>query len=1232
MYKIVNVKEDGNCFYRAIYISATSMGLLHDMLLCLFKTNDIINEDQFVRDVRQLLHDRIINKQDNDVIHKTFDEFDSETYEQQRKGFPSWFNGTFPSKPSNEDKFRKDFAQGVKEMNNWAFELDIKIFKFILENCSNKNLIITTFNSQPDKKQFKFKDGHIYVLNYGEYHYQSIIPVKRVIKRNNGTKSPPSSSIFKECPPGKVLNKKTNRCINDPSTSQDPVKQVKDRSSKSLSTSSKECPPGKILNKKTNRCINDPSISKEPVKRVIKRKPINENSPKSLDPSISKEPVKRVIKRKPINENSPKSPTTSSKDPPVKRSVSRKPKDPQSSSNSKGVVTPKGSPLSPSLNSEIKEIIQAIEESATPSFGIDKSPKTWIMPNRVKYTTWLDKTFKYAADPVKVRGCNTKIDSVNLFPHQRFIKDYMQFDSPYRGLLLYHGLGVGKSCASIAAAEILMNKMDVVVILPASLRSNYINEVKKCGRRFYGLKQHWEKIPLKSFKNHIKTISQASKIDIKLLGEKGNNGLWIPRNNDGASPNFSTLSIDEQSEVQRQIDNIISNRYEFINYNAPNAAEKLMQMQQNGNSFSNKCIVIDEIHNLVSGITGKGKTGKAFYNTLMNAKNCKLILLSGTPVINYPYEISFLINLLVGPKKEFNLFLNNRTDSEHVKNAVEQVSSIDTFIYDENQMSLKFTILPSGFEFINRNTLEIVRSMNKEKTDEHVISELKQSLFKHNIFYKARVTEKVFKALPEDEKEFNRYFVDSNNNTIANPRLFAKRVLGTVSYYSTYSRELYPEWEKEESNEEMTDHQMSVYQKSRALERKYEKRGKISDDGGQVYRFYSRANCNFVFPDDIERPLPSMTQILDETDFDKKGEYDNAITTALNKLVNHPANYLHIDNIGTYSPKFKRVIQRLQDPKLNGTAMIYSQFRRVEGLGILSIAMKVNGFAELKLKKTDNDWDLDISQDDMKKPKFIVFTGNNEETQILLNIFNSDFVNVPSTIRKKLEDMSLDGENTNLRGSLIKVLMITQSGAEGISLKNVRQVHIIEPYWHYVRMNQVIGRAVRTCSHINLPEDERNIKVYIYNMVFTKEQLENSYSLRKSDKSLTTDQHIYEIAKKKETIIEKMLDIMKRASVDCALNAKTHNNLRCFAFPVNLDDSTPTYQLDISQETMDVDYETWLESNEWKGEVMFTKKGNFLIRPETNEVYDYDLYIESGKLVKIGTLRIVADKKQIVTF
>ena len=41
-------------------------------------------------------------------------------------------------------------------------------------------------------------------------------------------------------------------------------------------------------------------------------------------------------------------------------------------------------------------------------------------------------------------------------------------------------------------------------------------------------------------------------------------------------------------------------------------------------------------------------------------------------------------------------------------------------------------------------------------------------------------------------------------------------------------------------------------------------------------------------------------------------------------------------------------------------------------------------------------------------------------------------------------------DNGNLRGSIVKIIMITQSGSEGISLKNVRQVHITEPYWNKI--------------------------------------------------------------------------------------------------------------------------------------------------------------------------------------
>ena len=61
--------------------------------------------------------------------------------------------------------------------------------------------------------------------------------------------------------------------------------------------------------------------------------------------------------------------------------------------------------------------------------------------------------------------------------------------------------------------------------------------------------------------------------------------------------------------------------------------------------------------------------------------------------------------------------------------------------------------------------------------------------------------------------------------------------------------------------------------------------------------------------------------------------------------------------------------------------------------------------------------------------------------------------------------------------------MITASGAEGISLKNVRYVHIMEPYWHPVRKDQVIGRARRICSHKDLPFNERNVKIFMHGSI-----------------------------------------------------------------------------------------------------------------------------------------------------
>jgi ribosomal protein L12E/L44/L45/RPP1/RPP2 len=79
-------------------------------------------------------------------------------------------------------------------------------------------------------------------------------------------------------------------------------------------------------------------------------------------------------------------------------------------------------------------------------------------------------------------------------------------------------------------------------------------------------------------------------------------------------------------------------------------------------------------------------------------------------------------------------------------------------------------------------------------------------------------------------------------------------------------------------------------------------------------------------------------------------------------------------------------------------------------------------------------------------------------------------------------------------GQQCLILIITQSGAEGISLKNVRQVHVMEPYWNNVRVNQVIGRARRVESHVHLPKDQQNVKIFKYVIQFTAAQKDASWA------------------------------------------------------------------------------------------------------------------------------------------
>ena len=133
-------------------------------------------------------------------------------------------------------------------------------------------------------------------------------------------------------------------------------------------------------------------------------------------------------------------------------------------------------------------------------------PNEWLMPNRIGYNEKIYKDFKPSKYDSFLKkpacDCDDGVcyekdeNTINLYPQQKLIKDYIQFDSPYRGALLYHELGSGKSGASIAAAEGYIEKKKIFVLSPASLAVNYENEILKISSIGLNLKKDWTQIKI----------------------------------------------------------------------------------------------------------------------------------------------------------------------------------------------------------------------------------------------------------------------------------------------------------------------------------------------------------------------------------------------------------------------------------------------------------------------------------------------------------------------------------------------------------------------------------------------------------------------------------------------------------------------------------------------------------------------------------------------------------------
>lgn len=208
------------------------------------------------------------------------------------------------------------------------------------------------------------------------------------------------------------------------------------------------------------------------------------------------------------------------------------------------------------------------------------------------------------------------------------------------------------------------------------------------------------------------------------------------------------------------------------------------------------------------------------------------------------------------------------------------------------------------------------------------------------------------------------------------------------------------------------------------------------------------------------------------------------------------------DELKKYSSKIHKLINIIKETTKTGPVFIYTNFIH-SGIIPLILSLEMNGFKPYKTHSSPylkNNYKSNTYIGD-----YIVLSGNPDEITIS-----------PSVIKNYLD------KGSSMVNEKIKVFIGTESASEGLNLFGYREIHILDPHFNLSRLEQAIGRTIRTGSHIHLPPSHKNVTVYMYAATNPKEETVDLYKYRNSEmKAISTGK------------VEKLL---KENAIDCNLN------------------------------------------------------------------------------------------------
>lgn len=614
-------------------------------------------------------------------------------------------------------------------------------------------------------------------------------------------------------------------------------------------------------------------------------------------------------------------------------------------------------------------------------------------------------------------------EQFQLTPSQKFLKNFFSPITPYRGLLLYHSVGVGKTCTAISIAEQYLqqetNPKKVLVILSSNIKDNFRQQ-----------------------------IFDSTKYDMQSGKASMCTGTKYP-------DMVLDKDLISKEVLDKRINRLIKDRYQFVGYKElvvliQKVQEMVEKHEKNPEKheqrykekirelFSDRLIIVDEAHNLrMPSETGKKQISTALVNVLKIAENTRLVLMTATPMFNTAKEIIWMVNMLLTNDrrptiKTSDIFTaSGNLSQEGAKKLEEVCRGYVSYMRGENPFSFPFRLFPSADQDTN-----IITAFPTKDYHGKLIPP------------KARIKHLEIIGTPMSEEQ--------------------------KKYYQLLKKDVEIPEEDDENmevdEEAMTNDLQNTLQLSNIVY--------PVADASNLKKTYGRngfMNC-----------------------FDRKEKKGFTYKDSCKKQYGEILSSTHLRH---YAPKIQSIIDYILKSK--GIVFIYSQYY-YSGIYPLAIALEHIGFSKYGTSNLARGIQVDNKLSG-KKLSYIILSRDKEISP------NND------------QEITITKSKENKDGDIVKVVMVTKVGTEGIDFKNIRSVHLLEPWFNLNRSEQIIGRAVRQCSHMSLPISERNVTIYFHASTYTPQ--EESIDLK-----------IYRMAETKQVQITQVQKLLKETAIDCNLN------------------------------------------------------------------------------------------------